>query len=326
MTRKQRFTILLGLVLLCQVACSRPAKESATPDSTLKDSVKVRLFDDPRFKSETVEISSSNGEVTLDGDVSSEQVHQQMVDFVQSTPGVTKVHDALNVKSASVADTVGANPAGTPAPANSPAAAAKAPADAGNSPTPTVTNTPPPPQPKKIVIKEGTEIQVRTIDTIDSDKAKIGGSFMATVDAPVVVGDNVIVPKNSKASLVLLDASNSGNFKGKSEIHVALESIEVQGKRYVIQSSTYSEEGKSQGKQTAKKVGIGTAIGAGIGAIAGGGKGAAIGAGVGAAGGAVTQVLTKGKQVNVPSETKLGFTLEKPLEITIQPSAKASAK
>jgi hypothetical protein len=67
-------------------------------------------------------------------------------------------------------------------------------------------------------------------------------------------------------------------------------------------------------------------VGTAIGAIAGGGKGAAIGAGVGAAGGAVTQVLTKGKQVNVPSETKLDFTLEKPLEITVQPSPKASAK
>jgi len=326
MTRKQRLTTLLGLVLLSLAGCSGTSKDAATPDSTLKDSVKVRLFDDPRFKTEPVEISTSNGEVTLDGNVSSEEVHKQIVDYVQSTPGVTKVHDALDVKTAAITDTAEASPGAKSAPANAPTAAAKAPANAGNSPAPPAPNTPPAPQPKKIIIKEGTEIQVRTIDPIDSDKAKIGGSFMAIVDAPVVVGDDVIVPKNSTANLVLLDASNSGNFKGKSEIHVALDSIEVLGKRYVIQSSTYSEEGKSQGKQTAKKVGVGAAVGTAIGAIAGGGKGAAIGAGVGAAGGAVTQVLTKGKQVSIPSETRLDFTLEKPLEITIQPSAKASSK
>jgi hypothetical protein len=64
---------------------------------------------------------------------------------------------------------------------------------------------------------------------------------------------------------------------------------------------------------------IGAAIGTGIGAIAGGGKGAAIGAGIGAGAGTAAQVFTKGKQVQVPSETKLDFTLEEPVQVTIQP-------
>ena len=47
-----------------------------------------------------------------------------------------------------------------------------------------------------------------------------------------------------------------------------------------------------------------------IGALAGGGKGAAIGAGVGAGVGAGSEVITKGDQVKIPSETLLDFTLQ----------------
>src|SRR5262249_50734065 len=86
-------------------------------------------------------------------------------------------------------------------------------------------------------------------------------------------------------------------------------------------STTYEQKGESRGKDTVKKVGVGTAIGAAIGAIAGGGKGAAIGAGAGAGAGTAVQVFIKGKQVKIPSETKLDFELEQPVEFTLLPSS-----
>src|SRR5207248_7827327 len=82
---------------------------------------------------------------------------------------------------------------------------------------------------------------------------------------------------------------------------------------YSVTTSEYNEVGEGRGKETAKRAGIGAGIGAAIGAIAGGGKGAAIGAGVGGAGGTAIQVLTKGEKLNIPSETKLEFTLRSPL-------------
>jgi hypothetical protein len=91
-------------------------------------------------------------------------------------------------------------------------------------------------------------------------------------------------------------------------------------------SSTYSLAGGSQGKGTAEKVGGGAAIGAIIGAIAGGGKGAAIGAGVGGAGGGVYQGATGGKQVRIPSETKLDFQLDQPVTVTVSPRAAPKAQ
>ena len=317
MSRRRHSPILLVFVSLCLAACSRTPStptETVPGDAALMDSVKVRLFNDPNLKVEPVVITASNGEVTLAGEVSNEEARRQIVELAQTSPGVTKVNDSMQIKPGATAGAVPEAPAGT-SPAAPPAANTPAPPVAAVQPPP----PPPPPKPKKVVVPEGTSIQVVTIDSIDSKKDTVGGTFMASLYSPLTVGEQVVAPKGSNVSIKLLGAATSGNFKGKSELHLALDSIEAQGKRYPVQSSTYSEVGKSQGKQTAKKVGVGAAVGATIGAIAGGGKGAAIGAGVGAGAGTAAQVLTKGDQVNVPSETRLEFKLEMPLEITIPP-------
>jgi hypothetical protein len=108
------------------------------------------------------------------------------------------------------------------------------------------------------------------------------------------------------------------NSTSDEELVLDLASITVNGQRYTVDSEDQvvtgeRKEGIGINKRTGKYVGGGAAIGAIIGAIAGGGKGAAIGAGVGAAGGAATQVLTRGDEVNVPSESLLTFRLQQPL-------------
>jgi YmgG-like glycine-zipper protein len=78
------------------------------------------------------------------------------------------------------------------------------------------------------------------------------------------------------------------------------------------------KEGLGKNERTGKYVGGGAVLGAIIGAITGGGKGAAIGAGAGAAAGAGVQVLTRGKSVDVPSESLLTFRLSEPLRAGLQ--------
>jgi outer membrane lipoprotein SlyB len=83
-------------------------------------------------------------------------------------------------------------------------------------------------------------------------------------------------------------------------------------------SGEYELSGKSRGASTAKRTVGGAAVGSIIGALAGGGKGAAIGAGVGGAAGAGSEIITRGDQVKVPSETLLEFTLEQKVFIPVQ--------
>ena len=130
---------------------------------------------------------------------------------------------------------------------------------------------------------------------------------------------NVVVPAGADVFVKLTEARSAGRMTGRSELQLELVRLQFQGKSYPLSSSSYEQAGASRGKRTAATIGGGAAIGAAIGAIAGGGKGAAIGAAIGGAGGTAVQVMTKGQQVRIPSETRLDFRLEAPLEITYFP-------
>jgi len=99
---------------------------------------------------------------------------------------------------------------------------------------------------------------------------------------------------------------------------LALTEIVVNGQTVPLVSREYELSGKSRGASTAKRTVGGAAVGTIIGALAGGGKGAAIGAGVGSAAGAGSEIITKGDQVKVPSETLLDFTLQDSVSVPVQ--------
>jgi len=159
-------------------------------------------------------------------------------------------------------------------------------------------------------IPSGTLISVRIIDSIDSEKNREGDRFRASLDDPIRIGDEVVIPRGADARVRLVADQSAGKLTGRAELTLRLEDITVDGKPVTVNTSAVTESSKSQGASTAKKAVAVGALGAVIGAIAGGGKGAAIGAGVGAAAGAGSGVFMKGPRVKVPSETVLSFTTE----------------
>lgn len=191
---------------------------------------------------------------------------------------------------------------------------------------PPVQAPPPPPQPTQVQIPAGTTMSIRMIDGVDSSVNQPGEIFHASLDAPIVVGDQVVVPKDADVYVRLASASSAGRVSGRSELRLELVKLEFQGQSYPLDSSTYSLAGSSRGKDTAKKVGIGAVLGTVIGAVAGGGKGAAIGAAAGAGAGGAYQAATRGKQVKIPSETKLDFQLEQPVTVTVMPRSSTAGQ
>jgi hypothetical protein len=156
------------------------------------------------------------------------------------------------------------------------------------------------------------------IDSVDSEKNRVGDRFRASLEQDLTVGDTLVAPKGTDVYGRLAEAKEAGRVAGKSELRLELTDILINQQLQPIMSGDYAVAGKSRGKQSAERIGGGAALGAVIGAIAGGGKGAAIGAGVGAGAGTAVQVLTKGQQVRVPSETMLEFRIEQPF--TVAPS------
>jgi membrane-bound inhibitor of C-type lysozyme len=167
-------------------------------------------------------------------------------------------------------------------------------------------------------IPSGTELSVRTNETIDSKTASVDQTFSAVIAADVLDSSGAVtIPKGSEAQLVIRSA-NGGSITSASDLVLDVDSVTVSGTRYLISTGDLQQQG-GQGvganKKTAIMVGGGAALGTLIGAIVGGGKGAAIGAAVGAAGGLGTEVLTRGKQVRVPAETLLNFKLDQDLRL-----------
>jgi outer membrane lipoprotein SlyB len=162
-------------------------------------------------------------------------------------------------------------------------------------------------------------VTVRVIDGVDSSVNKAGEIFHASLEAPLVVDNEVLVPKGADVYVRLSNASSAGHISGQSELHLELVKLEFQGNSYPLVSSTYSVSGQNRSKNSAEKIGGGAVLGALIGAIAGGGKGAAIGAGVGGGAGGVYQGATKGQAVKIASETKLDFQLDQPVTVNVLP-------
>lgn len=159
----------------------------------------------------------------------------------------------------------------------------------------------------------GTNLVVRLIDGVDSEVNHVGQTFAASIDEPVMINGETVIPRGADAVVKLVDAKDSGKFTGRSELTLNLVSVKIDGRPVDINTQTVSRESSSRGERTAKVAGGTAAVGAIIGAIAGGGKGAAIGAAAGGAAGAGAEVVTKGQRVKIPSETRLTFTLETPV-------------
>jgi hypothetical protein len=165
-----------------------------------------------------------------------------------------------------------------------------------------------------IQIPTGTAITVRMIDAVDSRAAHLGQTFRASIDEPVVISGQTVIPRGADAVAKLVEDQQSGKFEGKTVLTLALTDITINGQMIDTTTGSVSQASGSRGARTAKVVGGATALGAIIGALAGGGRGAAIGAASGAAVGGGTEILTKGQQVKIPSETRLSFTLQQPIQ------------
>jgi hypothetical protein len=166
-----------------------------------------------------------------------------------------------------------------------------------------------------VVVDAGTAIAVTIDQTISSKTSNSGDHFDASLAAPVMVGDEQVIPSGARVSGTVTVSKSAGKFKGNAELGVTLDSITVNGQAYSVRTSAITESGKGRGKRTAIGAGGGAAVGAIIGALAGGGKGAAIGAGAGAGAGTAGTAFTGNRDITISAETRLNFKLREPLEI-----------
>src|SRR5713226_4065174 len=242
--RKNKIAVLaLGLMLAMSISCSRIGKPS---DDAIRTGITARRFSEPALKTATVDVASKHGEVTLTGQVPDDTARLAAYKIASETKGVSRVNDQLSVAAAQMTAPEPATLAPEAAPAKrtartkashkaeksrrvTAASPAAEPMAAAAIP-PAAPAAPPPPQLVTVTVPANTIVTVRTIDSIDSKTNQAGQVFRASLDAPIVEDNKVIVPAGTDAYIKLVNAKSAGHITGRSELSLELASIVFQGK------------------------------------------------------------------------------------------------
>lgn len=311
--RQNAFSWISLFAVLCLAAsCGNKAASTAT-DESLTTAIQSKLYADNATRAANIKVDVKGGAVTLSGDVPSSDVELAAMKAANGTAGVQSVNDSMKVNMAAAPVPPPAAPAPAPPTPAKTASAAPVPAPSAVENTPAA---PPVRRPTSYTLPAGTRLSVRMIDGIDSKQNTTGQTFRASLDAPLVHNQRVVVPAGAPVTVLLSDSSRAGKVKGNNELQIRVTSLTANGREYQVESDVYDQTGKAKGKQTAIRSGIGAAAGALIGGLAGGGKGAAIGAGAGGGAGLGYQLFTHGSQVKIPSESVVTFRLATPLTIS----------
>lgn len=275
--RVLHFALILSIAFWAD--CSRRPSNEQTQDEQIQKDIQTKAAADPDTKDSDVAVSAKKGKVTLAGKVPNDAADKKYKEIAKEEPGVSDVDDETTVDSSRAVA--------------------------------------PPPTPAPIEVPAGTVLTVRTGQALSSKTSQSGQTFHATLAQPISTGGKTALPAGSAVSGKVVAAEAKGKIKGEGELDLILTSISTDGRTYNVKTNVLENTEKGKGKRTAATTGGGAAGGALIGGIAGGGKGAAIGALAGGGAGLLGGAATGNKQIEIPAESVLSFTLSQPL--TLQP-------
>jgi hypothetical protein len=172
------------------------------------------------------------------------------------------------------------------------------------------------PVPTTTTVPAGKVLTIHLADEVGSKISQPGQTFGGSLARPVLVSGQEVIPAGSRVQGVVVDAKAMGHFAGGALLALKLDSITVNGEQVPVRTATVTQTLKGKGKRTGVLVGGGAGLGAVIGGIAGGGKGAAIGALAGGGAGTAGSAYTGNKEIVLPAESAVAFTLKAPLTIT----------
>jgi hypothetical protein len=258
----KRYVSMLAVLVLLAVAvgCS-----SQPNDAQITSEIQSKLFADPNITGKQIYVSTQSGVVTLTGTVPTDMERANAGNDAGQVKGVKTVVNNLQVVPPVVAAVEPEKPspvvetrrqpvrraaAGTSAPAP---VYASAPAPAAAAPVVAARPAPPPP----VTIESGTRLSIRMIDSIDTSQNRLGDTFRATLNSPLMAGEQVVVPEGTEVEGRIAQLKSAGRFAGRSELALELSELIVNGKSYPIETDQFTQQGSSRGKATAAKAAAG---------------------------------------------------------------------
>jgi hypothetical protein len=182
----------------------------------------------------------------------------------------------------------------------------------------------------RYVVPKGTEVRVRLLDTLATQRNEVGDSFRAETVGDVIVDSDIAIPSGSKIYGEVTLVKRAGRIRGRSEMNLKFNQVELpDGHRFPFDATVVSIEEQRDEKvkedegtleapsdvgSDAKKIGAAAGIGALIGILAGGG--AKVGAAIGALTGTAGVLAMRGSDLLLPVETELVVKLNNDVTVT----------
>jgi len=323
-------------------------------DQQIASDVQAKIHNEQALASQNIQVTVASGVVTLSGNVTDDASRALAGNDSGAIEGVKTVVNNLMVQPPEQGLAMSAAPAQAqqaalpppaPAPKKQPAAKPQAqhrpeyqpnpakqskmqqapqpPAQMAQAAQPALNAPQPPeapPQPvvKQVTLPEGTIVPIRITEELNSKTAQTNDVFHGSLAADLGTQGVIAIPRGATVIGRVVEAKDAAHFKGSSLLTLELTEVSTRGQKLTLVTDTFSKQGEGRGKNTAEKTGGGAAFGAIIGALAGGGKGAAIGGLAGAAAGSGVNAVTRGQQVDIPSETLINFHLQSPVTLTVK--------
>lgn len=212
--------------------------------------------------------------------------------------------------------------------AASPAATARSPSASETMDLPTGSSS-------EIQIPVNTEIEVRLLDALSTQRNVRGDRFRAEVAEDVRIDKNTGIPRGTLVLGTIAYLKRAGRIAGRAEMNLRFEKLQFRDgtilpidatlvgieerAREKVKDSEGTIESEGSKKRDTKRVGFSSAIGALIGLISGGKKGAVVGAATAAAVGVAGVLATRGSEIQLYPGTKLVLKLNEEAGITPRP-------
>lgn len=326
------------------------AQNTTANDGDLQAKVAAALSNDAQLNGQQVKAYTSQGVVTLTGNVQTQQQRQEAETVAANVPGIAGIQDKIVV-----AD----NDSALPPPPPQGQEPAQPPMDdqQAQQATPQAQNdqAPPPPPPDQaparpayqgqnpygqapgaynayipqgqqqqqqpvsgpVTVPAGTLLQIRTTEPMDTGRLQNGAAFQATAAGDVFEGNVLAIPRGAVIQGTVVRVKKPGALGGAGELELQLTTLNLGGNAYPLTSDIWSSKGPNKAGYTAANTVGGALVGALIGGAIGRGPGAAVGALAGGGAGMLASAGTNGpRQVLLP-ETLLNFHLSD--AVTVQP-------
>jgi BON domain len=304
-----------------QVPAAQPAPPPPHNDQQIGSDIQAKITAESALSGQNIQVTVANGVATLNGKVENDASRALAAADSASVDGVRTVVNNLVVAPSRAAKPVPERrhkqvAQAEPPPPPPPPPPAAAPVQEPVQVVPAAPPPPPPPVAKTVTLGAGTVIPIRMTDTLDSASTQSNSVFHGSLAGDLIVDGMVIARSGASVVGRVVTAKDATHFSGSSQLSIELTRIDTVDHPVDVVTDEFTKQGNGRGKNTAEKTGGGAAVGAILGGLLGGGKGAAIGAVTGGGVGAGVNGVTRGQQVQIPTETLVSFHLQSPISVT----------